>query len=211
MHWPLATKQKSTFLVDESLARLPAFFRAVFFNTGALAKLTIVERKGRGSKNLEDRQAGWVMASAPNPREKPKGRRHELQKFLLMTGILMTIALGLSAGQHSAGNGSGLLVFSTEEEIIQVEGACVDWNFQKDQDGTSPVVASILVNLDSQSGTTIAGLGSAMINLGDAFWAFEIEGDIDHSDPVYSFVGLAKNLKAPQDQPVSAKIKVTCN
>ena len=101
--------------------------------------------------------------------------------------------------------------YSTEEETIEVEGACVDWNFQKNQDGNSPVVVSILVNLDSQSGTTIARLGSAMINLGDAFWAFEIDGDIDHSAPVYSFFGSAKNLKAPQDQPVAAKIEVTCN
>lgn len=50
-----------------------------------------------------------------------------------------------------------------------------------------------------------------MINLGDAFWTFEIDGDIDHSPPFYSFVGLAMNLKAPQNQPVSAKIEVTCN
>lgn len=134
-----------------------------------------------------------------------------MHKFLLMTAMLTAFAPMLHADLHSTGNGSGFMVFSTEEDTIEVEGTCFDWNFQKEQDGDAPVVATILVNLDRDSGATIASLGSAMINLGDAFWAFEIDGDIDHSPPVYSFVGLAKNLKAPQDQPVSARIEVSCN
>lgn len=152
-----------------------------------------------------------MTVSGTNPFERSKERRHELHKFLLMLAMLMAYAPVLRAGQHSTGNGSGHMVFSTEKETIEVEGACVDWNFQKNQGGNAPVVVSILVNLDRDSGATISGLGSAMINLGDAFWAFEIDGDIDHSAPVYSFAGTAKNLKAPQDRPVSAKIEVTCN
>jgi len=129
----------------------------------------------------------------------------------LMIAVSAMSGSSLYAGLHNAGNGAGQMVFSTDQGTIEVEGECVDWNFQIEQDGNAPVIASILVNLDRDSGTTIASLGSAMINLGDVFWAFEIDGDIDHSGPVYAFTGTAKNLKAPQDPPVPAKIEVTCN
>ncbi|MEL7390491.1 MAG: hypothetical protein AAFN76_11995 [Pseudomonadota bacterium] len=124
--------------------------------------------------------------------------------------ILVLTASSLHAGAHDAGNGSGQMVLSVGDEIIEVEGECTDWNFLREQDGNSPYVVSILVNLDRETGSTVAGLGSAMINLGDVFWAFELKGEVDHTESTYAFSGFAKNLKAPQDEPVPASIKVTC-